>query len=599
MSPDKNKSAELVKEYLSSWKVGKVIDLALKDEEVLLTLFRLLHAGDDELKIRALTALEDVFKVLPDVKRLILVEKFLDDLIKLLESDSDGVLIHTIRTIGRLIEGVPLQPEKFVKLAHAFKDLIKSRKHEAVLLEIPPVLKVMRPTSYTPKLMDAISRLLKSSNPRLKAMGLRLLLNAGAFTGNPSFMKTFFSEIYYALQEREDIPLVDFCLDLLLEVIHYPLRDEFMDEIAYVLTAVKEIAIQKNSELTEKARTVAEKLELAIRGYYSKNPERAKEKIHELLVNERFYEAVDLALAVGDEYVLKWLVDVLEKFGRETLMINARVLPGPKYASVPPEKKAQRYLTPPTLAQFKGEKKSTGAASFNEASSRRKLSKEEMAGLERALKAGDEETLVELSRKNIEAVFELVHRLEGGDELEKMDSLWALSKLAERIEPEAAFVLEPVVEGLLKLARSTKNRWMGQRASKTLALLASKSRTGDKIVEEFLDDYLSGDVERVVPALEFFGCYFERVWDEKTARAVLPHLQDYLKKEETRFDALLTLEGLVRLAPPDRAGLFLPFVEVLKAIKKSALPQDQKLAMRILEDISSKIKAELLGPPDF
>lgn len=590
MSSDKNKSAQLVKECLSSWKIGKVVELALKDEEVLLTLFRLLREEDDELKIRALTALEDVFKALPDVKRLIFVERFLDDLIKLLESDNDNVLIHTIRAIGRLMEGVPLQPEKFVELAHAFKNLVKSRKNEAVLLEIPSVLKVMRPTSYTPQLMDAISRLLKSSNLRLKAMGLRLLLNAGSFTGNPSVMKTFFSEVYYALLEREDAPLVDFCLDLILEVVHYPLRDEFMDEVAHVLTAVKEIALRKNSELAEKAKTVAEELELAICRYYSQNPEKAKEKIHELLINERFYEAIDLALAVGDGYILKWLADVLEELGKETLIVNQRILPGPKYVSVPPEKKAQRHLRPPTISKFIERKKSVIETLSRELASGGGLTKEEKDTLERALRAGDEKTLIELSKKRIEVVFELVRKLENGDKFEKMDALWAFSKLAEEIEPEAVFILEPAVDDLLRVAHSTKNRWMRQRASKTLALLASKSKNGARIVREFLDDYLSGDLKRVVPALEFFSYYFERTWDENTAKVVLSRLSDYLRREETRFDALLTLEGLVRMAPPEKAGLLLPFVSVLKEVKKSAPYQDQKLAIRILEGIASKVK---------
>ncbi|MCD6523546.1 MAG: hypothetical protein J7K48_00875, partial [Thermococcus sp.] len=98
------------------------------------------------------------------------------------------------------------------------------------------------------------------------------------------------------------------------------------------------------------------------------------------------------------------------------------------------------------------------------------------------------------------------------------------------------------------------------------------------------------DIERVVPALEFFRYYFERDWDENTAKALFSYLSDYLRREETRFDALLTLEGLVRMAPQEKAGLLLPFVKVLKEIKKSASYQDQKLAIRILEEIASKVK---------
>lgn len=586
-----DKNIKVMKDYLRSWRIGKAIELALKDDAYLWALFKLLHERDDDLKIRALVALEEVLKALPDVKRLILTEKFLDDMIKVLESNNDGVLIHAIRTIGRLIEGVPLPPEDFVKLTHAFKDIVKSRNNETVLLEIPSALKGMRATSYTCRLMNVISRLLKSKNLRLKAMGLRLLLNVSAYAGEPSLLKTLFSEIPEMLSEK-DVSLADFALDILLEISHYPLREELVDDVARVLTAVKNLALRKSPELAEKARIVAEKLELAIHNYYLKNPEKARKKIHELLINERFHEAIDLALAVGDTYILKWLAETLEKLNKETLKINERVLPGPKYLSMPPEKKTQRYLKPPTLAQFKGGKKSAMEIALNAPAPRREMTEEEKAELKRAVEVGNEEKLVELSKRNPEVVFELIHKLEEGDKFEKMDALWALSKLAEKIETGVAFILEPAVEKLLEVAHSTKNRWMRLRAAKTLALLALKSRVGDRVVGEFLDDYLSGDAKRVVPALEFFSYYFDREWDEKTARVVLSALPSHFKKEETRFDALLTLEALVRSAPPDRAELFIPFVDMLKDIKKSASPEDQKLAIRILEGISSKVKLD-------
>ena len=586
------KNIEVFKEYLSSWEIKKAIELARENDEYLWILFDLLHDRDDNIKIRALLALREVLKAIPDVKKLILVEKFLDDLLRLLKSDNDNLVIHTIRTIGELIENIPLSPEKFIKLAQAFRDLLRSGKNELVLVEILAVLKVMRTTSYTPQLMDTISRLLRSSNPRLKAMGLRLLLNVGAHSMRPSLLKTFFSEIAEILSSvsKEDFPLVEFVLDILLEVPHYRLEDELVDEVTQVLTMVKNIALRERLILREKAKIVAERLELAIHDYYSQNPEKAKEKIHELLINERFNEAIDLALAVGDTYVLEWLTDVLEKFGKETLKINERILPGPKYVSIPPEKKAQRYLRPPTLAQFKETKRSAMEVALNEPTSRYRLTEEEKAKLEQAIRNGDEKTLIDLSKKSIEVVFELIHKLERGDKFEKMDALWALSKLAEKIEPELAFILEPAVESLLKLAHSKKNRWMRQRASKTLALLASRNIARGRIVEQFLEDYLSGDMERVIPALEFFSYYFEIVWDENTAKAVLSHLSDYIKREETRFDALLTLEGLVSSAPREKAGPFLPFVDLLKGIKKLASYQDQKLAIRILEGIASKVK---------
>ncbi|AJC72069.1 hypothetical protein X802_07760 [Thermococcus guaymasensis DSM 11113] len=584
---------EVLREYLGSWEIKKAIELAQENDECLQMLFKFLHDRDDHIKIRTLLALREVLEVLPNVKKLILVKKFLDDLLRLLKSDNDNLVIHAIRTIGKLIEGVPLPPEKFIKVVRAFTDLLKSGKNEFILIEIPAVLNGMKATSYPPRLMDVVSGLLRENNPRLKAIGLRLLLTIGAHSKSPSILKTLFSEITEILssESKNDFPLVEFVLDILLEIPNYSMEEELIDEVARVLTAVKNLALREKLILREKAKMVAERLELAIHDYYAQNPEKAKEKIHELLINERFYEAIDLALAVGDTYVLKWLTDVLEKFGKETLKINERVLPGPKYVSVPPEKKAQRYLRLPTLSQFRGTKRSAMRIKLNESASWHRLSEQEPADLEETIKTGNEETLLEVPEKNIKAVLELVNRLKNGGNFEKMDALWALSKIAEQIGPEMADILEPAIGELLKLAHSKKNKWMRQRASKTLAIFASKSREGSKIVRQFLEDYLSGDMERVVPALEFFSYYFERVWDEKTARVILSRLKDYLKTEETRFDALLTLKGIVGLAPPEKAGLFAPFVEVLKEIRESAPPQDKKLAIRILEEIALKVKA--------
>lgn len=587
MEGEKNPD-ELLGEYLRSWKIREAAELALGDERALRRLFGLLHGRDDGMKVRALMALEEVLRNLPDVKRLFLLREFLDDLIMAMREGNDSVSAHALRVTSLLIESLPLDPETFVKLGHALKDLVKARRNEAVLLEIPSVLKNMRVLSSDPRVHDVVSRLLKSRNPRLKAMGLRLLLNVSAYTGDPSLLKEVFSSVRDMLS-GEDVPLAEFALEILLDVSRYPLREELIDEVAGVLTAVKNLVFGKRPELREKARLVAEKLEDAIYRYYKGRPEKARGKINELLIGERFYEAIDLALAVGYTYVLKWLAEVLEEMGKETLKINERVLPGPRYLSVPPEKKAQKYLKPPALSQFKTPRKSALEVALKEPSAGEGgLTEEEKAELERSLESGDEEKLVELLRRKPEAVFELVHKLEEGDKFERMDALWALSKLAERLDSTKMVVLKTAVEPLINITKSN-NRWARLRAAKTLTKLASKAPYGNGIVGHFLGEYLSGRGKEVLPSLEFFSYYFLEGWDEKTARAVLVKLGDYLKGE-TLFDALLVLDALVSSIPRGRIGLLRPFVEVLKEVKKTASPDEQKLALRVLEGIAEKSK---------
>ena len=56
---------ELLREYLSSWEISKAVELALGNDTALRGLFKFLHSHDDEMKLRALMALEDVLKALP------------------------------------------------------------------------------------------------------------------------------------------------------------------------------------------------------------------------------------------------------------------------------------------------------------------------------------------------------------------------------------------------------------------------------------------------------------------------------------------------------------------------------------------------------
>ncbi len=161
--------------------------------------------------------------------------------------------------------------------------------------------------------------------------------------------------------------------------------------------------------------------------------------------------------------------------------------------------------------------------------------------------------------------------------------------LAEKLDATKTFILKTAVEPLINITKS-HNRWARLRAAKTLAKLASKAPYGDEIVGHFLEEYLSREGKDVIPSLEFFSYYFSGGWDEKTARAVLAKLNNYLKGE-TLFDALLVLDALVSSISPEKLHLLKPFVERLKETKKTASPDEQKLALRVLEGIAEKSKA--------
>lgn len=583
-----SEAVESVKELLASWKIGEAAELAVSHGEAMEALFHLGRNGDQETRLRALTAIVEALKLLPGLRKLILVKSYLPSLLEVCSDGDDRIAMKALEALEILIRGVPLEPPQFIEVVGQLKDLVKARRNEAVLLQIPPILEEIRVTSPSPIIYDTVSRLLKSRNLRLKAMGLRLLLNTASYTGSTSLLKEIFSSSRDMLM-GDDVPLADFVLDMLLEISKFPLSGELIDDVATTLTAVKNLVLRRK-ELREKAKIVSELLEARLHEYYLKKPDEAKRKIHELLIREHFYEAIDLALAVGDTYVLGWLAETLEKMGKKSLEINERVLPGPRYPSVPLEKKAQRHLKPPALSQFRGGKRGSVNVSPSEPESGEGLDEAEKEELKRALETGEEKKLIELSERRPDVVFELTRKLEGGDKFDRMDALWALSMLAERLDAAKAFILKPAVEPLMRIAPA-KNRWMRLRTAKTLATLASKAPYGDEIVGRFLEWYLSGNEDKAAPSLEFFSYYFHKTWDEKAASVALYLLPEYLEKERTRFDALLVLEALVESAPVEKASLFGSFVEKLKEIKKNASPDEQKLAIRVLEEIASKSKA--------
>ncbi|MBP1911461.1 hypothetical protein [Thermococcus stetteri] len=220
-----------------------------------------------------------------------------------------------------------------------------------------------------------------------------------------------------------------------------------------------------------------------------------------------------------------------------------------------------------------------------------KLSNEETRReLEKVIASGKTSELTELALKKPEVIFELERKLEEGDKFDKMDALWALSKLAERLDSTKALILEPAVEPLMKIS-SSKNRWMRRRAAKTLATLASKAPYGDEIVGRFLEWYLSDGEDKAVPSLEFFSYYFLKTWDEKTAEIVLSRLDEFIQEEETSFDALMTLEAVITSIPPEKAEILRNYVPLLERLKETAPPEVQKLTIRILDEMALKLKA--------
>jgi len=578
---ESDETSLMLRELLLSWDVKRAIELALGDSKALKALFSLLGEGDERLRIRTLGALREVLRNLPPYRRKVIVKDFLDDLINVAKRGSEVVTLNVVRVLMTLVHGFPLSREAFLKLVNLMKEL--SDKSEPIFIELFSLASVLRVYSLNMEILDELLSMVTSRNLRRSLLGLRLLLTVAEGT-RFSLIKRVLEEVPHIIDEsmrKKEATVVDLAFDMLSEVSRIPLREDYVEEFIHALTVVKNIALGKESDLKWRAKQVLGEMEEAVYRYYRGNPEAAKDRIQKLLINERFYEAIDLALAVGDTYVLKWLSELLERMEKETLKIGERVVPKPYYPSLPAEKLAERTLHPPALTSFKPRKREVLRIV------RRAAGGGEIRAMKRSMGKGEIEDVEELAFKKPEVVLELVHMLRSSDQMEKMDALWAVSKLAERLDGRRLKILSVAVDDLVELARC-KNRWIRAKAGKALALVAAKSDLRDEIVGKFLSWYRSGEMDKVAAALEFFSYYFLYRWDRKAAMEVIRFLPAYLK-EGLDFEGLLTIEAILSTAPEEETDLVAPLMGEVKRFLKSDVDEKRKLAERILQGFRERV----------
>ncbi|WP_297491542.1 hypothetical protein [Thermococcus sp.] len=569
----------MLRELLLSWDVKRAIELALEDPKALRALFSLLGENDERLRIRTLGALREILRNLPPSRKKAIVKEFLDDLISVAKEGSEVVALNTLRVLMTLVYGFPLSQGAFLKLINLMKEF--SDKSGPIFIELFSLASVLRVYILSRDVLDELTSMITSRDLRRSLLGLRLLLTAAEGT-RFSLIKRVLEEVPHVIEEamgKKDAVVADLAFDLLSEISRMPLREDYVEEFIHALTVVKNIALGKESDLKWRAKQVLGEMEEAVYRYYRDNPEAAKERIQRLLINERFYEAIDLALAVGDAYVLKWLSELLERM-EETLRIGERVVPKPYYPSPPAEKLAERTLQPPTLKNFRPRKREAMRIL------RRAAGGGEVRAMRRSLGKGEIEDVEELAFKRPEVVLELVHMLRSSDQVEKMDALWAVSKLAERLDGRRLKILSAAVDDLIELTLC-RNRWVRAKAGKALALIAAKSDLRDEIVGKFLSWYRSGELDKVAAALEFFSYYFLYRWDREAAMEVIPSLPSYLRNG-LEFEGLLTIEAIISTAPGEEIELVAPLISEVKRFLKSDVGEKRQLAERILQGFKER-----------
>ncbi|WP_430515199.1 hypothetical protein [Pyrococcus woesei] len=556
----------MLTEYLNSWELKKAEEEVKRSEDKLKELLSIISQAENrEIVYRGLIVLENVLKQMNDIERLRVIEDVLPTLVGILENEKDEkIILRTTKCLNTLIAGIPVTPWCFVRLGHAIKDIIKSKPSEIILFELAEVIKSLKTFSKSPSVYDLLSRLLKSRNIQLKIVGLRLLLNL------PHDVKDILREITFIFPSKDKFVL-ELGLDILEEISKVKVTQETLDYFIAILSRIKDIALSGPPEFREKAKVVVERIEDNLKEYYKNNLEEAKRKINELLKEEKFYEAIDLALAIGDTYILKWLADVLEKLEKKTVEINERVIPRPKSVGQKVRTGDMKTLRPIVLKDLKPPKEA-----YSEA-------------LGRAIESEDIDKVILLLTKNPELLFDLIKKLKSENKFERMDALWAILKAIESLDEKRLEIFQLAIQPLFEIAQNERNRWARLRAIKALAKLAAKAKFGKDIVEYFIKDLHSENFEM---ALTFFSYYFLERYDDQIADIVLKRIEELVENDHITVEILLTLESLVEVMPekelPKLKGIVKNLIRLKKAEKVSQ--ELQKSILHLLDLVAERMR---------
>ena len=399
-------------------------------------------------------------------------------------------------------------------------------------------------------------------------MGLRLLLNVFVFTGDVKTLKLLLGSIRELLSEKDPL-LLDFVLSILVDVFGCPVPAEIIGDLPPLLDRVKSLATGSEDFLVKsKAREVAHAIEDFLYSYYSSRPEEAREVLHELIVRGEVNAAIDLAVAIADEFILKWLGSVLKTRGVR-MDVPARMIPGPFRT---PQKRKVVFMSPP-LTQLAPPRKTrirVKETVFGGSDDIR--STKRAVDVSRAVEEGDAEALLAALRSDPSSVEEIKALLR--NPRTRADTLWTLQAVSSRVKGKDALVLEPLVDELIGILLSG-TPWGSSKAARVLAVVSAEG--GRRRIAERVLSFMES---HPVAAFQFFSYYLLRDCDPKIARTVVDFAGKSLSSRELQFDALLVLEA-VSIKCPEVLGEIL--LSKLGEVATSAEEENSKIARRILD----------------
>ncbi len=568
MSAEGNLSEKEIRGLILSWRIMDAVELALRDIRVLRILLSLLRDGDETTRTRAFMALNEVVKRGDERVRFTVAAEGFDAILEGLSSGDSKVAMKAVRVLKNLVEGFPLSDEALLRLVRTIVSLVKKYSDDVLSGELSDVVAHLKVLHPSPMLRSEISKLISSRNPRIRAMGLRLLLNVFVFTGDVKTLKLLLDSIQDLLSEKDPL-LLDFILGILMDVFGRPIPAEIIRDLPPLLDRVKSLATgSEDFFVKSKAREVAHAIEDFLYSYYSSRPEEAREVIHELIVRGEVNAAVDLAVATADEFILKWLGNVLKARGVQ-MDVPARMIPGPVRT---PQKRKMVFMSPP-LTQLAPPRKTRIRMKETVLGGNDEIPPaERTVNVLKAVEEGDAEALLAALRSGPSSIEEVKALLR--NPRTRADTLWTLQAVSSRVKGEDALVLEPLVDELVGLLLNGTS-WGSSKAARILAVVSAEG--GRRGIAERILGFMES---HPVAAFQFFSYYLLRDCDPEIARTVVDFAGKSLPSRELQFDALLVLEAVSIKCPELIWG---DIISKLEEVAASAEEENSKIARRILD----------------
>ena len=551
-------AGEDVRELLSS-HIAATAELVVRRPELLPAVVELFGDKNPDMRVRALLVVQDVLRRADDAFKLEIFKRAFNPLLGVLASKEPRVVVKGLKILSALIEDIPLNRGEFTSLVDVLVDLIEEGDVEFSRLEIFDLITKMTAAHPSGLIRSKIMWLLSHDDELLRAMGLRLLLNVFVSTGDPKTLVLLFEESLDMLPE-DDLTFVDFTLGILEKALGWKSPEEAIPVLPRVLSKLESLSENTDDFLVKiRVKRLSERIEEVLVRYYASRPDEAKKFLTKLALDGEHDIAMNLALAMGDEFLLKWM----ERFDAERSDFGSK----PEFVSEP-RRRPGKAVSYPIPHETRRARDNAEAGTVEDTA----VDRDE---LKRAIEEGDVDYVVKalLTGRGIPEV--MGQFLASSDPELRGDVLWILSNVASRVPAERLSMLSPPVDVLFDILM-TGNPWERDRAAKILANISAKCGRNE------IAERIAAMGENPLSVLTFFGYYFLYARGEGFFKKVFPVIKLGLAEPELQFYALATLESLFFWGIPE--GLDVGEVKALiEPLATSPDEDTKKAAKRVLK----------------